>query len=207
MYLKQLTLKNFQKHSDLTLNFDKGVNIIFGQSDSGKSNIRRAIAWLYDLQSYNEETIRKEGSKKTSVIGLFDNGIEIERIRSSSINRYVTRVPGQKEMEYDAVGKGAPEEVRKLINMSLIEIDDKIKLNLNIAEQISMPFLSDIPGSARLKLFNQLTGNNLIDQLVQNFNKEIINIRRNLTIQENIIIVNQPEIEKLDVIIKDKKVL
>lgn len=205
MYLKSLNLINFQKHSDLTLDFTEGVNIIYGSSDAGKSCIRRAIAWLYDLETYNEETIRKEGSKKTSVKGLFDNGIEIERIRSSSINRYVTTVNG-KVNEYDSVGKGAPAEVRELINMSLVEIDDKIKLNLNISEQVSLPFLQDIPASSRLKLFNKLTGNDLLDSVVQNFNKEIINIRRSLTIEENLIKENEPKIEALNNTIKSKKI-
>ena len=205
MWLKSLRLLNFQKHTDLTLDFTQGVNVIYGSSDAGKSCIRRAIAWLYDLESYNEETIRKEGSKKTSVIGVFDNGIEIERIRSSSINRYVSRVPGQKEMEYDSVGKGMPDEVRKLVRMTLVEIDDKNKLNLNIAEQISLPFLSDISASSRLKLFNKITGNDLLDILNQNFNKEIVGIRRSLTVENNVVKENEPKITQLDQEIKNKQ--
>lgn len=171
------------------------------------SCIRRAISWVFDLESYNEETIRKEGSKKTSVRVLLNNGVEIERVRSSSINRFITRVPGQKELEYDAVGKGAPEEVKKLLQLSLIKIDDENKLNLNIAEQISMPFLTDLKASTRFKLFNKLTGNDLLDIIVGKFNKEIFNINRDLKVQEEIIIANEPQVKFLKDEIETKKIV
>ena len=43
--LKKLILKNFQSHSDSELEFDKGINVICGNSDSGKSSIIRSFIW------------------------------------------------------------------------------------------------------------------------------------------------------------------
>jgi len=43
IHIKSIVLNNFQKHKDLSITFDKSVNIIAGQSQSGKSCLRRAI--------------------------------------------------------------------------------------------------------------------------------------------------------------------
>jgi len=44
--IKQLTIKNFQSHKKTKLEFSDGVNIIIGQSDSGKTAIIRALNWV-----------------------------------------------------------------------------------------------------------------------------------------------------------------
>ena len=44
--IKKLVLNNFQCHEHLEVNFEKGVNVIWGHPDSGKSTIRRALTFL-----------------------------------------------------------------------------------------------------------------------------------------------------------------
>jgi chromosome segregation ATPase len=207
MWIKKLTLINWQAHENLTLDFTSGVNFIHGRSGTGKSCIRRAISWVFGLDSYPEDDLRKEGTKKTSVIVVLDNDVEVERVKSASINRYITRVPGQKELEYDAIGKGAPEEVQKLLQLYLIEIDDKTKLNLNISEQIDMPFLDDssISGTAKLKLFNKLCGQDLLDLVVGNFNKEILSINKEIKNAKEVIEINEPTVKTLGEDIQAKR--
>lgn len=197
MYLKKLTMKEFQKHKFLELNFVEGVNYIHGDSDSGKSCIRRAIGFLYFNDPRADAIVRREGSKQTSVAGLMSTGVEVERVKSASINRYIVRVPGQKEQVYDSIGSTIPEEVQQVLQMHVVTLD-KDCLNLNMADQISLPFLSDVPGSTRLKLFNKLTGNDLIDKVVTNINKEILSVGRDLKTENEVIAVNQPEVGKLE---------
>src|SRR5271165_1267211 len=110
MWLKKLTLKNFQKHEDLTLDFTPGVNILYGHSDAGKSCIRRAVGFLFFNDPRTDDIIRKEGTKTTSVCGLLDDDTEVERVKSASVNRYVIRHPGRKDMVYDSIGSEIPEE-------------------------------------------------------------------------------------------------
>ena len=113
MWLKKLTLKNFQKHENLTLDFTPGVNILYGHSDAGKSCIRRAIGFVFFGDPRTDAVIRKEGTKQTSVTALLDNGNEVERVKSASVNRYIVRVPNEKELVYDSIGAEIPEEVAK----------------------------------------------------------------------------------------------
>lgn len=179
MYLKVLKLQNWQKHKDLTLEFGPNVNVITGATGTGKSCVRRAIAWLFFNLNIKEDDLRTEGEKITTVTGVFDNGIEIERTRSKTINRYILRIPGQDEQIFDSFGKTIPEEITNILQMSEIEIENE-SLNLNISEQLSLPFLLDKPASFRAKLFNKLTGNELLDSLFKILNKESLRINRDL---------------------------
>jgi DNA replication and repair protein RecF len=43
MYIKSLTLKNFRNYSEQKVNFDKGLNVIFGSNAQGKTNLLEGI--------------------------------------------------------------------------------------------------------------------------------------------------------------------
>jgi len=189
MYIQKLVLNNFQQHSHLELNFSPGVNYLVGKTDCGKSTIRRAISFLF-FNSPRTDDIRKEGTKTTSVIVTLDNGTDVERVKSASINRYIVRVPGKEELVYDSIGSAIPADVKTILQVSTVEID-KDELNLNIAEQITLPFLMDKSASFRLKLFNKITGNDVLDQLIQNMNKEILLFGREIKTAQEFINTNE----------------
>jgi len=174
MRIRKLSLINFQKHSDLQIDFVDGINILHGSSDVGKSCVRRALEWV--CQNENIDGIRKTGTKKTSVCIVLDSNVEIERTRSSSINRYIIRKNGE-ETEFNAIGKTIPDEVKELLTIYPIEVDGE-ELYLNSQPQIALPFLFDKSPSFRHKLFNKLTGNDVLDALFGQFNKDILKIKR-----------------------------
>lgn len=181
MYLTKLILDNFQKHSHLELDFSKGVNILYGKTDVGKSCIIRAIRWV----NFNEPTgdiVRKEGTKKTSVKEIFDNDIEIERIKTATTNAYRLTINGETK-EYNAIGKNIPEDILNVTKMLPIEVENN-KIILNVSNQLSLPFLLDQSATFRSKLFNKLTGSDKIDQLFQGFNKDILQIGRDKKSEE-----------------------
>lgn len=181
--IKKLELKNFQKHKKLELDFSDGVNIIHGKTDTGKSCIVRAIKWIY-FGEPKGDVVRKEGTKKTSVKVTQDNGTTVERIKSNSVNAYILRVPGKNKPDrFDAVGRTIPEEVQKALGIDTIKVD-KEEIILNIADQISLPFLMDKSGTFRMKLFNQLTGSDIIDKVFQSLNKDILHISKEEKIEK-----------------------
>jgi DNA repair ATPase RecN len=194
MWIHKLILTNFQKHSELTLDFTSRVNYIYGPSDAGKSCIRNAIGFLFFGEPSND-SIRKEETKQTSVKAILDNGIEVERIKSASINRYVITKEGNKQV-YDSIGAKIPEDVQKILQTSLIEIE-KETLNLNISEQVTLPFLLDQSASFRAKLFNVLTGNDLLDKIIQNTNKELLGIGREIKTNQEFVEVNTPKLNTI----------
>ena len=184
MYLKNLHLINFQNHSELEINFVNGVNVLYGNTDSGKSAIKHAIEFLFWHDTFvGQRKLLPKGSKQTftkitSVKGEFDNGIIVERIVSNSINRYILTKDG-KESIFDSVGRNAPLEIQEAIGIYPITVDGE-EIFLNSQSQIALPFLYDKSPSFRHKLFNKLTGNDVLDKLFGGFNKDILRIKRGI---------------------------
>lgn len=58
MFLKELKLTNFRKFESLKVNFQKGLNILVGENDSGKTAIVDAIRYTLNTKSF--ENIRFE---------------------------------------------------------------------------------------------------------------------------------------------------
>jgi len=196
MYIKSLLLKNFQKHENLFIKFVNGVNVIVGQSDVGKSTIVRAIRWLA-FNDIKSDIVRKEGSKVTEVTLVLDNDTSITRIKSNTVNSYVLKVKDQSEITFDSIGKNIPEEIKKVLQLTTIEVDNE-EINLNVAHQLSMPFLLDKSATFRTKLFNKLTGNHIIDKVLQSFNKDLLHISKEEKIHAEHIETHKKELEQLD---------
>lgn len=204
IYIEELTLNNFQKHEHLVLHFNKGVNYIYGNSDAGKSCIRRALGFLI-FGDPKSDDIRKEGTKQTSVKALFNTGVEVERVKSASINRYIVYKDGEKQV-YDSIGASIPEEIKTVMSMALVDVE-KETLNLNILEQIALPFLLDKSASFRMKLFNKLTGNDLLDVLVQGMNKDVLQIGRNIKAATEFVEENEEKFNEIVQQIVDKNTI
>ena len=193
MKLKSITLKNWQKHSNLHLDFYDDLNIISGKSEAGKSCIRRAISWILFNANISEQDYRKEGTKETSVIIKLDNDFEIERVRTNSINRYILRHNDFEDKVFDSFGKNIPDEIKDIIDVEEIEADND-KINLNISEQLTLPFLLDKSATFRSKLFNKLTGNEILDSTFKKLNKEHLKIKRDITGTEEDIVKQEEQL-------------
>lgn len=172
--LNKLIIKNFQKHSNLQIDFCDGVNVIYGDSETGKTCIKHAIEFLCQHDTFKGQ--RKIGTKTTSVKGEFSNGVVVERIVSTSINRYILN--NDEKNPFNSVGKNAPDEIKEAIGIYPLEIDGN-SIYLNSYTQIGKPFLLDLSPSDRAKIFNKLTGNDVLDCLFGQFNKDILRIKRN----------------------------
>lgn len=193
--LKSVQLKNFQIHSDLTVDFTDGVNVISGLTGVGKSCIYKALVWVYGFSDISENDYRKEGTKETSVIIKLSSGFEVERIRSNSLNRYIFR-NDKEEKIFDKVGKNPPEEIQKVLGIEEIEFE-KINLNINFASQDDLNFIFDskIPASFNAKLFNKLTGNSILDDLFVNLNRENLSFSKEIKGLDEQIIQQEKEVE------------
>lgn len=192
--ITKLELQNFQIHKNLSLDFTQGINLICGETGVGKSSVLRALSWIF----FNEprgDVVRKIGTKNTSVKVTLDNGVQVERIKSTATNAYIIYINGE-EKRYDSIGKDIPEEVLKVLKIRPIVVDN-IKLNLNIANQIALPFLLDKPPTFRSKLFNYLTGSDVVDKALQSLNKDLLYVNRETKIEEKNIEEKEKQLEKL----------
>lgn len=177
MNITYVELNNFQKHSFLHIDFKNSVNVICGESAVGKSCIIRAIRWVLTNEPKGE-SVRKEGSDETVVTLSFDNGLLVTRVKSNSVNRYISEIGGEKKI-YNSIGKNIPEEILRLTNIRPIDLSGD-SVNLNISKQLEAPFLFCEKGSYRMKVFNKLSGNDVLDLISQDFNKEKLGISRSV---------------------------
>ncbi|MGD2071882.1 MAG: AAA family ATPase [Candidatus Thorarchaeota archaeon] len=181
MKFTKIHLINFQKHSNLILDLNPNLNIITGLTDTGKSAIFRAIEWLCNFSNVSEVDYRKEGTKETSVKAWTDNGFQIQRIRSNTLNRYILNKEGCEEKVFDSFGRETPEEIQKVLGIQSIDIE-KEHLNLNFANQDQLNFILDsyYSDTFKAKLFNKLTGNELLDDLFKDCNRDSLRINREI---------------------------
>jgi len=75
---------------------------------------------------------------------------------------------------------------------------------LNVSNQITLPFLLDESGTFRNKLFNKLTGADLLDNAMQGLNSDLLHINKEEKSENQHLQENQTELELLN-IERDKK--
>jgi len=126
--LEKLILKNILSHKDSTLNLCDGLNLITGETDSGKSAIVKGLEWLI-FNEYSVDEIMNWGNGVTSCSmgAKFVNGPLVERIKTSSFNGW--KIDGDPLKL--STNREVPEEVARLFNMS----------SLNLHKQLDLPFL------------------------------------------------------------------
>lgn len=150
--IKSVYIKNYQSHADTELEFHPGVNVLVGSSDSGKSAIFRAMAWVMTNRPLGNAFCRW-GTTKTQVDLTVDQDITIGRTKSKSENNYLFQ--GRELL----AGTEVPEDIHRTL---------KIDPQINIQQQISAPFLlSSSPGEVAA-FFNDIAGLSDIDCSIKN---------------------------------------
>src|SRR6185295_3025777 len=68
--LREIGIKNFILIEDLRLEFDKGLNVLTGETGAGKSSVLDALGLLLGDRFKSEQV--RQGTEKSSVDGTFD---------------------------------------------------------------------------------------------------------------------------------------
>jgi exonuclease SbcC len=160
--LKRVILKDFQAHKYTTLDLSPGVNAITGQSDSGKTSIKRDISWVATNRPSGLETFLRTGADPNAGVQgalVFADGVSIGRVQSKKENTYELKTP-LTDLHFAAVGTSVPEQVKTALNLS----------DVNIQSQFDAHFmLSSSPGEVG-RMLNEVTGLDMIDSLFQHIN-------------------------------------
>ncbi len=173
-----LTLEGFQSHADSFLDFDPGVNVIVGSSDSGKTAIIRALYWnICNAPSGDAFINAQVGESARCVVQIGDQFIE--RFKAKSQNEYVV-FEGEDEGEtYKAMGKGTvPENVAEIYNMSFV----------NWQQQMDPPFLISLSGGKISQKLNEVVNLSVMDSC-------LLNAKRNISDQNKAIEITEAFLE------------
>ncbi len=173
--IKQIKIKNFQSHVDSTIDFDAGVNVIVGESDSGKSVIMRAIRWVMENRPRGDG-FRNWNGEDTEVTIVLDN-CEIKRLKTDSKNSYFLK-KDDKQLEFKAFGNDIPEEVLNAFAVN----------NLNFQSQSDLYFILNKSAGEVAQHFNRMAKLDKIDsssKYVQSGIRRIEQERKSKAAQKN----------------------
>lgn len=148
--LKQLVLKNFQRHKRLKIDIDPAITVIVGDSDTGKSAIIRALRLLCLNQPKGKAFISH--GEKVSEVSVRIGKVRIRRIRSASRNEYMVGMETLK-----AFNSEVPGPVRDLLQVS----------GLNFQQQHDSPFWFTLSPGALSKEINRLVDLEIIDSALK----------------------------------------
>ncbi|MBQ9989426.1 MAG: DNA replication/repair protein RecF [Lachnospiraceae bacterium] len=152
MIIQSLELSNFRNYSALTMEFDKGTNILYGDNAQGKTNILEAIyvsattkshksSKDKDIVNFKEEEahirtwLEKEGIqtridmhlRKNKSKGIAIDGIKIKKAAELlGILNIIFFSP-----EDLSIIKNGPSERRRFVDMELCQLDNFYLYNLN----------------------------------------------------------------------------
>lgn len=140
----KVTIENFQSISKGELEFTQGINIIVGQSNSGKSAILRAVKGAV-LNTSGSQKYIKNGTKGFKV-GIEYQGNSIEWSRTSKSPEYV--INGEK------YAKTGSSNLLDFLDNSGFTLDENKSL-MNVESELELPFPFDKSNSELFKLFEK----------------------------------------------------
>jgi exonuclease SbcC len=173
--INKLVIEGFQSHEYSELTFDRGLNVILGASDQGKSAVIRALRWVLFNEPRGADFIRT-GSTLCRVRVALDNGWTIvrERNQSGSRNRYLLIDPQGRESVFEGFShQGVPEEVMRAHGMMRFVLDEGEQRILNIGQQLEGPFLLSESGTIRAKAIGRLAGVHILDRAQRGVQRDI----------------------------------
>lgn len=150
-------LKNYKQHTDLRLDFTRGVNILRGESDVGKSTVLKALRkCLLNVPDRKAASFLSwgapRGAKTEIFVGIKDNlngtiddddagETIIHRTMGKTANEYGISYPGSnEEIVYSGFGKTVPAEIMEAHGFRLVDMGYG-KEALNFIDQFDGFFL------------------------------------------------------------------
>ena len=168
--ITQIELQNFQSHKHSVFDLSKGINVLCGESDNGKSAVIRAIKWVCENRPLGTDKLNSNWNSKfkenMSCKITFDNSTWVERVRGKDRNGY-NYFDGKQVYELNAIGNDVPQKIK-----------DVLKLNeVNFEYQMDTPYLISMSSPEASRYLNQIVHLDSIDNLlsVADSNKRQLN--------------------------------
>lgn len=180
--ISSIFLYNIKKHLNTKIELHKGLNVISGTSDHGKSSIILGLYWcLFNKPNgINYVSFGKE-KKGCYVQSNFDNGLKIKRLLTKSKNEYHINGEVYKSFRFDV-----PEEMKELLFLD----------PANIQLQADPYFMIQDSPTEVGRMFNEIKGINEIEQTLKNASKITTDLKTDLEFEKTNIKEQQTIINK-----------
>jgi len=146
--IEHLKIKNFQSHKNTSIKFHKGVNVIIGDTDSGKTAILRALRFAIWNQPLGDRFRSRWGGD--TEVKIKTNGHTITRIKTDHENKYLL----DNEFEFKAFKSNIPDEIQLALNLN----------DTNIQYQLDGHYLLSKTAGEVATHFNKVTKLEAIDE-------------------------------------------
>ena len=169
--LSSIELTNFQSHEHSVINLTDGLNIIIGESNSGKTTIFRAILWVVDNQPLGTDFIMA-GKDNCSVQLNYTDGTYIRRSRTlkdtgSYEIAYLDEQGNLTSQSYRGFTNAVPVEVANVHQMPKVNITKDLETHLNVITQLEGPFLLTESPMVKAAAIGRITGTHVIDRAIK----------------------------------------
>lgn len=168
--LKKIEIWDFESHEHTILDdLSDGLNLICGESNSGKTSIVRALK-LVAYNDFDPASVRV-GAKKCKVMVESDRGkVTVER--GKKVNLWTVEPKGGKKEELRAVGVSVVPQAAEIIGLKMVKLGD-VEVPVNIMDQLESHFmLSSVggdkaSGSMRAQIVDEISGLSGIEGVIK----------------------------------------
>lgn len=186
-FIKRVEINNFQSHAHTIVDFDSGMNIIVGESNSGKTSIFRAIMWAIDNRPLGTDFITS-GANTCSVEIEFSNGYKLIRSKTTKDSgSYIVVDPNNNKSEYKGFTNNVPVEVDNCHQMPIVQISKDISTHLNVMSQLDSPFMITDSPQNRAIAIGRITGVHVIDAAIKKANSEMLSANKEIKVLTKIV--------------------
>lgn len=172
---KGMYINNFQSHKDTKLEFAPTITTFVGPSDSGKTSIFRAIELIVKNEPKGTEYISVGESRMTAGL-ILEDGTEVVRERTKSINRYNLHHPDGTSLPLEGFGRDIPPDISEALDYYPVKVDTDMSIDLNFSKQLDGPFLLSSDDFSKAKTIDALAKINVFNIALRNTNRKIKNI-------------------------------
>jgi len=167
--LKRIEVWDFEIHEHTVLeDFDPGLNLIFGESDSGKTSLVRALK-LAAYNIFDPKSVRT-GAKNCKVRVDTERGYVM--VTRGKDNIWEVCKVGETPTTYEKIGKNILQDAAEIIGLHLITLGD-LTLPVNVMDQAEGHFMlnelggNDASGSMRAQIVDEISGLSGIEGLIK----------------------------------------
>ena len=177
MIIKKVQLENYRSHSNTTVEFTKGVNLILGKNGRGKTSILEAIS---TVMFNTKDRSGKETGKSYIKFGEKSSKVEIDFIandgREYNLKTEFFKTKPKKQTLKDIIGSKYDGDIQeKLEELCGIKKGfEETYENIVIAKQNEFINIFKDSGTTREKTFNKIFNTQIYKEMYDSFLKEAI---------------------------------
>ncbi|ALQ35453.1 AAA family ATPase [Fusobacterium hwasookii] len=177
MIIKKVQLENYRSHSNTTIEFTKGVNLILGKNGRGKTSILEAIS---TVMFNTKDRSGKETGKSYIKFGEKSSKVEIDFIandgREYNLKTEFFKTKPKKQTLKDIIGSEYDGDIQeKLEELCGIKKGfEETYENIVIAKQNEFINIFKDSGTTREKTFNKIFNTQIYKEMYDSFLKEAI---------------------------------